>query len=127
VILALALVVVFGLRIGWGDSGTSDPDRHLTISSSGSYGTAGFMTQREAERAFEVTSAGKTDQDILGAFDPRQVITLGKGSRLNSNLAICGASGTGKSRSISRNLVLQAARRGESVILTDPKSGATRS
>ena len=30
--------------------------------------------------------------------------------------------GTGKSRSISRNLVLQAVKRGESLILTDPKS-----
>ncbi len=51
-----------------------------------------------------------------------QVFTLPRESRLNANLAVCGASGTGKSRSISRNLILQAARRGESVIVTDPKS-----
>ena len=35
---------------------------------------------------------------------------------------MCGSSGTGKSRAISRNLVLQAVKRGESIILTDPKS-----
>ena len=54
--------------------------------------------------------------------DGGQVITLPKKTRLNENLAICGASGTGKSRSISRNLILQAAKRGESVIITDTKS-----
>ena len=51
-----------------------------------------------------------------------QILTLPKNTRLNSNLAVCGSSGTGKSRSISRNLVLQAVKRGESLILTDPKS-----
>ena len=122
VLIGLALFIIFGLHIDLGNRGVTDADRNLTISNSGSYGTAGFMTPKEAEKAFEVTSPKNTDQDILGAVDKNRVITLGKGTRLNANMAICGASGTGKSRSISRNLVLQAARRGESVIVTDPKS-----
>ena len=51
-----------------------------------------------------------------------KVITLPRNTRLNQSLAVCGAPGTGKSRSISRNLILQAAKRGESVIITDTKS-----
>lgn len=51
-----------------------------------------------------------------------RVFTLPPKTRLNSNIAICGASGTGKSRSVTRNLILQAAKRGDSLIVTDPKS-----
>lgn len=116
------LLCVFGLRIGWGQNGVTDSDRNLTVSNSGSYGTASFMSPKEASACFEVTSAKRTSQDILGMLPDGQVLTLPKDTRLNANLAVCGSSGTGKSRAISRNLVLQAVKRGESVILTDPKS-----
>ena len=122
IIAGIALICIFGLRLGWDRGGTMDLDRNLTISSSGSYGTAGFMNEREARSCFELTTPNKTKQDILGLTNSGKVITLPEKTRLNSNLAVCGASGTGKSRSISRNLILQAARRGESIIVTDPKS-----
>ena len=122
VVVGIVLLCVFGLRLGWGVTGTTDTDRNLTISNSGSYGTAAFMSNEEAARCFDITTVRKTDQDILGMLEGGQIFTLPKNSRLNANLAVCGASGTGKSRSISRNLILQAARRGESVIVTDPKS-----
>lgn len=122
IVIGIALICVFGLRLGWNRGGMTDLDRNLTISSSGSYGTAGFMSEREARNCFELTTPSKTKQDILGLTNSGKVITLPEKTRLNSNLAICGASGTGKSRSISRNLILQAARRGESIIVTDPKS-----
>ena len=122
IVAGIVLLCVFGLRLGWGVTGTTDTDRNLTISNSGSYGTAAFMSNEEAARCFDITTVRKTDQDILGMLEGGQIFTLPKNSRLNANLAVCGASGTGKSRSISRNLILQAARRGESVIVTDPKS-----
>ena len=78
VLIGLALFIIFGLHIDLGNRGVTDADRNLTISSSGSYGTAGFMTPKEAEKAFEVTSPKSTDQDILGAIDKNRVITLGK-------------------------------------------------
>lgn len=122
VVLGIAVLCVFGLRIGWGQNGVTDSDRNLTVSNSGSYGTASFMSPKEASACFEMTSAKRTSQDILGMLPDGQVLTLPKDTRLNANLAVCGSSGTGKSRAISRNLVLQAVKRGESVILTDPKS-----
>ncbi len=122
VVVGIVLICIFGLRIGWGQNGVTDSNRNLTVSSSGSYGTASFMSPKEASACFDVTSAKKTEQDILGMLPDGQILTLPKNTRLNSNLAVCGSSGTGKSRSISRNLVLQAVKRGESLILTDPKS-----
>ncbi len=122
VLIGVALICIFGLRLGWGNTGTADHDRNLTISKSGSYGTAAFMSNKEAEQCFDITTAKSTDQDILGMTENGKVFTLPKKTRLNANLAVCGASGTGKSRSISRNLILQSARRGESMIITDCKS-----
>ncbi len=123
-IIAVGLFVffVFGLRIGWGRNGIIDPDRNLTVSGFGSYGTASFMSSKESESCFDSTTARRTTQDILGMTEDGKILTLPANTRLNSNLAVCGASGTGKSRSISRNLIFQAARRGESIIVTDPKS-----
>ena len=122
VVVGIILICIFGLHIDWGQGGVTDPDRNLTVSKSGSYGTASFMSPKEASECFDVTTAKKTDQDILGMLPDGQVLTLPKNTRLNANLAVCGASGTGKSRSISRNLILQAVKRGESLVITDPTS-----
>ena len=122
VLIGIAIFCIFGLRLGWGNRGTTDRDRNLTISSNGSYGTAAFMSDKEAEECFDITTCAKTKQDILGMTQGGKVFTLPEKTRLNANMAICGASGTGKSRSVSRNLILQAARRNESVIITDCKS-----
>ena len=121
-VIGLAILCIFGLRIGWGRGGVRDSERNMTVSGFGSYGTASFMSEKESEACFDITTAKKTEQDILGMTETGAVLTLPVHSRLNANLAVCGASGTGKSRSVSRNLILQAARRGESVIITDPKS-----
>ena len=101
VVIGVVLICVFGLRIGWGTTGTTDRDRNLVIAGAGSYGTASFMSARDAEKCFEMTTCAKTDQDILGMTEKGKVITLPRNTRLNANLSVCGASGTGKSRSAS--------------------------
>lgn len=42
-------------------------------------------------------------------------------NKLNNHKAIFGASGTMKSRAVARNFIMQAAKRGESIVITDPK------
>lgn len=79
------------------------------------------MSPKEASACFDVTSAKKTEQDILGVLPDGQILTLPKNTRLNSNLAVCGSSAQAN-QTISLKLVLQAVKRGESLILTDPKS-----
>lgn len=119
---AVVLLCVFGLRLGWGKRGTSDQDRNLTISYDGTYGTAGFMTEQEAGACFTVGSPRQTCEDILGMLSDGSVFSLPSDTRLNHNIAVYGASGTGKSRSMSRNSILQAVCRGDSIVVTDPKS-----
>lgn len=105
VVVGVALLCFFGLRLGRGGGGITDQERNLTISSFGSYGTAAFMDEREAKSYFDITSPAQTDRDILGMTTGGKVITLPRNTRLNQSLAVCGAPGTGKSRSISRNLI----------------------
>ena len=50
-----------------------------------------------------------------------KTVCLPKETKLNRNIAVFGASGTMKSRAVIRNALFQALRRGESVVVTDPK------
>ena len=102
-----------------------DP-RGFTKSKSGAYGTASWMTEKEMKSLLEVTTPGKAEGVILGEYDGNAVC-MPKDTRLNRHIAIFGASGTMKSRAIIRNSLFQALKRNESVVITDPKGGATRS
>ena len=83
-LIAIGVVVVelyssaFWTPDRMGPNGVTDSDRNLTVSSSGSYGTASFMSPKEASACFDVTSAKKTEQDILGMLPDGQILTLPK-------------------------------------------------
>lgn len=85
--IGVALLCIFGLRLGRDGGGTTDTERNLTISNFGSYGTAAFMSEREAKAYFDITSPAQTDLDILGMMKNGKVITLPRDTRLNQSLA----------------------------------------
>ena len=96
-------------------------NRNFKRSQRGTYGTAGWMSEKEMKEVLEVTPIEKAKGTILGK-QGKNTICLPEDTRLNKHLAVFGASGTMKSRAIIRNLVFQAIKRGESAILTDPKN-----
>lgn len=119
---ALALLLVMVMRMGFSDSGEYDKDRNLIYSRKGTYGTAGFMPQKEISEVLDVVSdVRKHTGTILGKLDGKAVC-VPKETRLNANLAVYGASGSMKTRAFCVNRILQSAARGESLIVTDPKS-----
>lgn len=101
-------------------SNNYDP-RGFTKSKYGTYGTANWMTEKELKEVLEVTTPEKATGTILGERKG-SVICLPEDTRLNRHTAVFGASGTMKSRAVIRNALFQAIRRGESVIISDPKS-----
>lgn len=101
-------------------SGKEDDPRGFTKSKSGAYGTAAWMTEKEMKNTLEVTPVDKAEGVILGEYKGNAVC-MPKDTRLNRHIAIFGASGTMKSRAIIRNALFQALKRGESVVITDPK------
>ena len=53
--------------------------------------------------------------------DTKEVIVKDVHGNANRNIAVCGGPGTGKSRTLVRNIIFQCVRRGESIFITDPK------
>lgn len=102
----------------------TDTERNFRYSSLGTYGTAGYMPDRERSHVLkEDRQIRDVDGIILGQDLKRDtMISLPKDSRLNRNIAVCGSQGSMKSRAFARNMILQCVRRGESMFLTDPKS-----
>ena len=106
------------------DGKKKDP-RGFTMSDSGSYGTATFMTDKEMQKMLELTTPENAEGVILGEYKGKTVC-MPKGTRLNKHIAICGASGTMKSRAVIRNALFQALKNNESVVIADPKADLYR-
>lgn len=101
---------------------TADRERNLDYSTKGTYGTSGFMTPEEMHQVLDlVDNVKKTKGQILGRLG-NKALCLPENTRINSNVAVYGASGSMKSRAYVRNAVFQCVARGESMILTDTKS-----
>lgn len=117
-----ALLIFLVMRMGYGNRGTYDRDRNLIYSDKGTYGTSGFMTDAEMRQVLEVVpDISKNRGVILGKLHGKAVC-LPEKTRMNRNVAVFGASGSMKSRAYARNVVFQCVKRGESLIITDPKS-----
>ena len=106
------------------DGKKKDP-RGFTTSDSGVYGTATFMTDKEMQKMLELTTPEKAEGVILGEYEGKTVC-MPRNTKLNKHIAICGASGTMKSRAIIRNALFQALKNDESVVIADPKADLYR-
>lgn len=118
----LAVLLIMVMRMGYSDTGEYDEDRNFTYSAKGTYGTSGWMSRREMAGVLDLVSDLRRHHGvILGLLDGKAVC-VPEGTRLNSNLAVYGASGSMKTRSFCMNRILQGVSRGESLIICDPKS-----
>ena len=103
--------------------GSNDYDpRNFTRSKRGTYGTSGWMSDKEMREVLEIASPERAKGIILGKTERGSVICLPEDTRLNKHIAVFGASGTRKSRGVIRPALFQSIRRGESVVVADPKS-----
>lgn len=110
------------MRMGYSDTGEYDEDRNFTYSAKGTYGTSGWMSRKEMAGVLDLVSDLRRHRGIvLGLLDGKAVC-VPEETRLNSNLAVYGASGSMKTRSFCMNRILQGVSRGESLIICDPKS-----
>ena len=120
-VLIVAGGIFFYIKFHDKFGGKDNDERNFIRSSSGTYGTAGWMSEKESQEVLEITTPGKAQGTILGQKG-KSLLCLPEDTRLNKHIAIFGASGTMKSRAIIRNMLFQAMRREESVIVTDPKT-----
>lgn len=110
------------MRIGYNDTGEYDEDRNFTYSAKGTYGTSGWMSRKEMAGVLELVADLHRYQGIVLGMLERKAVCVPEKTRLNSNLAVYGASGSMKTRSFCMNRILQGVSRGESLVICDPKS-----
>ncbi len=110
------------MRIGYSDTGEYDEDRNFTYSAKGTYGTSGWMSRKEMAGVLELVADLHRYQGIVLGMLERKAVCVPEKTRLNSNLAVYGASGSMKTRSFCMNRILQGVSRGESLVICDPKS-----
>ncbi len=124
-LLGFGLLTFLLMRMGYDrNGGTSDKERNLSYSNKGTYGTSGFMTSSEMHKVLElvdISQLKKHKGTILGKLNGKAVCLPYK-TKMNRNIAVYGASGSMKSRAFARNMIFQCVARGESLIITDPKS-----
>lgn len=124
---AFVLLLVMVMRMGYSETGEYDKDRNFTYSNKGTYGTSGFMSEKEAEEIFDLpTNIRNHNGTIFGMLQGR-FVCMPNDSMLNKNVAVYGASGSMKTRAYCLNRILQATVPGpdghmESLIICDPKS-----
>ena len=102
--------------------GEYDEDRNFTYSAKGTYGTSGWMSRKEMAGVLELVADLRRYQGIVLGMLDRKAVCVPEKTRLNSNLAVYGASGSMKTRSFCMNRILQGVSRGESLVICDPKS-----
>lgn len=97
--------------------------RGVDYSSKGTYGTAEWMSRKEAKEEYEICHIDDARGVILGQYTEggKEVVCLPENTKGNRNILVLGSPGTGKSFCYVRNAIFQAIVRGESVVITDPK------
>lgn len=118
---AIAILVFMVMKMGAGEQTDVDRERNFEYSSKGTYGTSGFMSEKEMHEIFDIDSVKNNTGILLGEYKNKQIF-LPQKTFMNKNIAVFGASGSMKSRAYVRNYIFQATRRGESFVITDPKS-----
>ena len=118
----LAILLLMVMRMGYSDTGEYDTDRNFIYSSKGTYGTSGWMSRKEMAGVLDlVPDLRKHKGVVLGMLD-NKAVCIPENPHINGNLAVYGSSGSMKTRSFCVIRILQAAVRGESLIISDPKS-----
>mgnify|MGYP000295613811 FL=1 len=118
----LAILLLMVMRMGYSDTGEYDTDRNFIYPAQGTYGTSGWMSRKEMAGVLDlVPDLRKHKGVVLGMLD-NKAVCIPENPHINGNLAVYGSSGSMKTRSFCMNRILQAAVRGESLIISDPKS-----
>ena len=112
---------------------TKDP-RGFDILPDATHGSSGFMSAKEMKEIISLDEMEDTVETVIGKYKKHPDDESGLYATIKDNAEyrnhahtiVFGATGSGKSQGFVIPFLLQAVRRKESVIVVDPKGGATR-
>lgn len=109
----------------------SDPrdrdEKNRTDSEIAVYGDAHFMKESEIRRTYTISNCANANRFIYGTIDEARKLIVSqrkyeKGERPdNNNILLMAAAGSGKSAGVLATMIMQMARSGENMFITDPK------
>jgi len=126
-VLMYCLFTKKGFSVISGYRTVKDKERGIEILPEGTHGTSGFMDKKELPEFLKHGSIESLEATLFGKLKNGDYVAMKELSGMSKNIIVYGAPGTGKSRGFVMPFAMQAARRGESLIMVDPKAGATRS
>lgn len=99
-----------------------DKKRGIEILPEGTHGTSGFMDKKEMAEVLETGSISSLTNTLFGKLNNGEYVAMKDLPGMSKNIMVYGAPGTGKSRGFVMPFAMQAVRRGESLIMVDPKA-----
>ncbi|MCL2202162.1 MAG: type IV secretory system conjugative DNA transfer family protein, partial [Oscillospiraceae bacterium] len=128
-VLLTCLILKKGYIFFSGYKFTKDP-RGFDILPDATHGSSGFMTLKEMHATLNIEDIETADDTIIGKRKEHpgdedkyaQYLTVRKDIGLTDHTLVFGATGAGKSRGYVLPFILQAAKRGDSIIIVDPKA-----
>lgn len=123
ILLLFTAVLLLGVYYVLYLSTINNEDRNFNLSESNVYGNAREINLDEIRQVAEIAPREAAMGTILGQLDKteQKLICTKPNANSNGNIAIFGSPGSGKSFCIVKPFIVQAIRRGESVICTDSK------
>ena len=112
IVLMYCLFTKKGYQLISGYKTVRDKERGIEILPEGTHGTSGWMNK----------SLDTLDETLFGKLDNGEYVCLRDLRGMNKNIIIYGSPGTGKSRGFVMPFAMQAVKRGESLIMVDPKA-----
>lgn len=125
ILFIIEQIMVFKFIILFTTKYRRDEEGNYNVSSEGTYGTAGKMTEAEIKEAFILEPIETIKATIFGKnpYNLKEMVgQRGKDFRkVNRNVFMVAGPSAGKSATFVINLLFQIMRRGESAIVSDPK------
>ena len=122
IVVMYCLLTRKGMSFITGYKTVKDKARGIEILPEGTHGTSGWMNNKEIEEVLEKGNLESLDKTLFGKMDNGSYIAMKDLLGMSRNVIVYGAPGTGKSRGFVMPFAMQAARRGESLIMVDPKA-----
>lgn len=91
------------------------------------YGNAHFMSEKEIRDTYTISNCEDANRMIYGTLDSENKIVVSQRKKHpnektdNNNIFMLGAAGTGKTTRINIPMIMQYAKAGENMFITDPK------
>ena len=128
VLLIAFLVFVFskrGRHILSGYKSVFDRERNIEILPEGTHGTSGWMDRAALHQRLEVGNIRQIASPIMGKLSENgtdNYVGVPETQGMSRNIMVYGSPGTGKSRGFVMPFIMQAVKRGESLVICDPKA-----